>query len=393
MRAKVSEPWKEWIPGVLSRNQIRQLCEAEVLIGNIKQESLDASALDLTLSDEAYQLTGGSVKPPSEARGTYSRFISRNGYAKVISPVRDGAYLLEKQKTYVFRLNEKLGRGIDDARIFGQATAKSSIGRVDVLARLIVDGMDTYERFGPTCVQHQDGGMYLEITPMTFNVLVREGCSLSQLRLCYGDFGDVEIRSELLYETVGAPNGCLTISLENELIGGLKAAAFSAVPKQDDAVPLWEDKTLQKKDPWRFWKLVPVGSDQRMKIEKDEFYLFKSKEEVNVPAGIAIYCRASDETIGEMRIHYAGFVHPFFGRRRDDGSIGTPLMFEVRGHQVDVSLAHGEKLANLVFFRMSEDAQEGPKSDYERQSLKLSKFFSNWPEKLKETDHGAVEPA
>ena len=35
---------------------------------------------------------------------------------------------------------------------YGQATAKSSVGRLDVLARLIVDGMDHYEAFHPQAI-------------------------------------------------------------------------------------------------------------------------------------------------------------------------------------------------------------------------------------------------
>ena len=115
-----------------------------------------------------------------------------------------------------------------------------------------------------------------------------------------------------------------------------------------------------------------------------------------MPAGIAIYCRASDETIGEMRIHYAGFVHPYFGLRRSDKTKGTPLIFEVRGHQVQVSLADKEKMANLIFYRMSEDAEaptEGEKGsdEYGDQDLKLSKFFNPWPKKLKRNSDGTVE--
>jgi dCTP deaminase len=100
-----------------------------------------------------------------------------------------------------------------------------------------------------------------------------------------------------------------------------------------------------------------------------------------VPKGIAVYCRAIDETIGEMRIHYAGFVHPFFGLDRGDGTRGTPLIFEVRGHDVDANLIHGEKMARMTFYRMSEDAvpdQDTNKQAYNEQTLKLSTFFGDW---------------
>jgi hypothetical protein len=78
-------------------------------------------------------------------------------------------------------------------------------------------------------------------------------------------------------------------------------------------------------------------------------------------------------------------VHPVFGRNRSDGKLGTPLIFEVRGHDIDVNLKHGEKLARLTFYRMSEDAVEEEKGKlegkvdvYKEQTLKLSSFFGEW---------------
>jgi dCTP deaminase len=117
-----------------------------------------------------------------------------------------------------------------------------------------------------------------------------------------------------------------------------------------------------------------------------------------VPAGVAVYGRAIDETIGEMRIHYAGFVHPFFGTKRQDGRIGTPLIFEVRGHDVNVVLKHGEKMAGLIFYRMSEDAKEKTKEEtrkkptFMNQDLTLSNYFAKWPEELSSNADGTVFP-
>ncbi len=130
-----------------------------------------------------------------------------------------------------------------------------------------------------------------------------------------------------------------------------------------------------------------------MALKQNEFYILRSKERLALPAGVAAYCRAIDETIGEMRIHYAGFVHPFFGRDRKDGTVGTPLIFEVRGHDVEVSLADAEIMAKLLFYRMSKDAVKGQPSPYDDQELKLSAFFRDWPEKLKQNVDGSVQAA
>ncbi len=58
-----------------------------------------------------------------------------------------------------------------------------------------------------------------------------------------------------------------------------------------------------------------------------------------------------------------------------------------------MNLRHGERLAHLVLYRMSEDAQPDDEGTYDQQELKLSKFFNNWPQKLRLLDEdGTVEP-
>lgn len=389
------KPWEGWIPGVLSDSQVGELCKLGFIQGvENQEEALGYSSFDLSLSAIAFQMNDGSVKP---SHLDYEDVLRDRKLAKEFPPT-DGVFTLAAKTTYVFKLRERL-HDLADSRIYGQATAKSSVGRVDVLARLIVDGMDTYESFNPTRLKGRSGNMYLEITPITFSVKVKAGICLTQLRLFYGKPADVEIRSEELYKTVltgpGAADGSLTVNLENEQWGRLPVAAFCATGEasKDDAVPLWVEGG-KRCDPCRYWRFRE-SSNKRLKIEKDQFYIIRSKERISLPRGIAIYCRASDETIGEMRIHYAGFVHPFFGLGRRNNQ-GTPLIFEVRGHQVDVSLGNEEKMANLQFYRMSEDCVEKPgkKSPYDEQSLKLSDFFDKWPKKLRRVGNdGSVEAA
>lgn len=384
-------PWKHWIPGVLNRDQIKELCnEGLVNVGKLQNDALDESAIDLHLSGEAYQMRNGSVKPSSSYH--YSWFLKRKNLSRKLPRRKDGVYTLKSKETYVFKLQERLEKELGVAGFHGQATAKSSIGRVDVLARLIVDGMDTYESFNPAGLNKGSGEMYLEITPMTFDVRVREGKSLSQLRLFYGDPEDVRIKGNELLQTVfpgvANPDGALRVDLTHEKIGGESAAAFCARSPGGKIPPvcLWESRALA--DPSDYWTLVKSDDAGRLEIEKNKFYILRSKEKISLPEGIAIYCRAIDETIGEMRIHYAGFVHPCFGTNRSDKKEGTPLIFEVRGHQVNVSLADGERMANLIFYRMSKDSPKNQQADsgehrrrksgYNDQTLQLSKFFKAW---------------
>jgi dCTP deaminase len=389
-------PWDDWTPGVLSKSQARKLCEAGHISGISKlEEAMDHSALDLTLSNECYFMDSGAVKPFGPR---YKHLITQQRLAQRLEPRTDGTFLLKERETYLFKLAERL-EDLDHSGIHGQATAKSSVGRVDVLARLIVDGMDGYESFSPEKVGN--GDLYLEVTPLTFPVSVKEGISLTQLRFFYGSPRDCEIRGREAYKTFikgsTSDDGTLSVDLTPTDICGHSIVAFRAhneADREDAAIPLW--KGGSHPDPCRFWRFVRCDQNNRLSLQKNLFYILRSKERIALPGGVAVYCRAIDETFGEMRIHYAGFVHPFFGRTRSDNTIGTPLIFEVRGHDVHVSLKDAEKMARLTFYRMSEDAESAANPErkfYENQTLQLSKFFGEWPERVTIDEDGTVTPA
>jgi dCTP deaminase len=294
----------------------------------------------------------------------------------------------------VFKLKERLSTKLKDSNIHGQATAKSSVGRVDVLARLIVDGMHNYEGFDASTWKEGNGAMFLEITPMTFPVRVKVGRSLSQLRLFQGRPEHSEMHGKELYSAVLVPDGgssaddCLRVDLKNVRVGGQKAAAFRAKIENEAPVNLWVQKDkkgnpVNRPDPDHYWE-PQTSKDGHFRVTHRNFYILRSKERMKLPRGVCVYCRANDETIGEMRIHYAGFAHPYFGHPTKPHQLpGTPLIFEVRGHDVDVVLNDNEPLARLQFYRMSQDCKHPPDpkklSPYNDQTLKLSQFFDDFP--------------
>jgi dCTP deaminase len=388
-------PWRDWIPGVLSKPQVRRLIDDNYVtnVGSLKQ--LDYSSIDVRVSDEAYQFVGGCVKPFGR---DYLSTLKKINLVVPLSRQTGGEYLLSSRKSYLFRIEERITE-LHDSPIFGMATAKSSVGRLDVLARLIVDGMDEYEGFDPNRISN--GDMYLEVTPMTFDVLVRPKTALTQLRLFKCEPRDSQIRARALADTVltGSKIGSdatLSADLTPDLVSGREVVAFSASLNQPGTtpVPMWKavSEDLMPK-PWEHWKFEFADQNGRLRIKKDQFYIIRSYEKIWLPSGVAVYCRASDETIGEMRIHYAGFVHPFFGVGRKDGQRGTPLIFEVRGHDIDVSLRHCEKMARLEFYRMSQDCDsESQSGAYDDQTLKLSSFFAPWPSAVDCGSDGTVIP-
>ena len=146
-------PWQEdhWLPGVLSKEQVKKLIDRAYLNGVSNfEKAADYSAIDLTLSDHGYKMTSGAIKPCGSQEKNYCSFLHDSKYAQELSPDEEGCFKLKKHECYVFQLAERLTTDkLNGSNIFGMATAKSSVGRVDVIARLIIDGMRQYEYFDP----------------------------------------------------------------------------------------------------------------------------------------------------------------------------------------------------------------------------------------------------
>jgi dCTP deaminase len=87
-----------------------------------------------------------------------------------------------------------------------------------------------------------------------------------------------------------------------------------------------------------------------------------------------------DSSIGELRIHYAGFFDPGFGYGVSDLT-GTRAVLEVRAHEVPFLIEHGQIVARLAYMRLLKAPEKvygvGIGSSYQRQSLTLSKQFKS----------------
>lgn len=384
-------PWSDWIPGALSKKQLVKLC-SEGFIRDVEnpEAATGSSSIDLHLTNKVFELIEGSVKPFFQEQ--YFEALQNKSLLKPVT-LHNGTFHLKKRKTYLVKLKESLSQNLRDKKIYGQATAKSSIGRVDVLVRMIIDGMSGYDVFEP---DHMfEGDMFVEITPISFDVRIKKGIALAQLRLFYGEPRDAKVRGQTINETclLNSDNAddLLSVTLEPHVIGGLEVSAFEGGQKSQDVIlDLWKQPAGQRPKPWEFFRFLKA-SDERLLLKPGAFYLLRSKERLTLPSGIAVYCRAIDETLGEMRIHYAGFAHPWFGRNRGDHR-GTPLIFEVRAHDVPMVLRHGEKMARLTFYRMSAEVERPDPRPYDAQELRVSNLFEDFPSELVLGKDGHVGP-
>ena len=262
----------------------------------------------------------------------------------------DRGAVLERGCVYIAELQERLAL---PAGVSARANPKSSTGRVDVFVRLLSDAGafdDVAEGY--------HGPAYIEIAPQTFSVLARRGTRLNQLRLKRG------ATRRLRTENVG-------VDLSSG-VAGFRARRHAPVVDLDR-----EDGH----DPRLYWEpLVP--RDGQLLLDPGEFYILASKEAVEIPILEAAEMTPIDPSVGEFRVHYAGFFDPGFGTDEAHGK-GSRGVLEVRSHETPFILEDGQTVARLVYEPLTERPTRlygDLGSHYQRQGLKLSKHFKIWGE-------------
>ena len=170
-----------WAPGALCKSQMEVLIKNNIITGRNASELIDDtdhSSMDLRLTDEAYLLKAGTIKPTGVS---FHEILQDENLAKKINLEED--YLcLWKTHTYIIKLKERFKpNDFKKYRIYAQATAKGTVGRLDIVARLIVDGMNEYEYLDPD-EKNLTGDFYLEITPITFHIHAKPGDKITQIR-------------------------------------------------------------------------------------------------------------------------------------------------------------------------------------------------------------------
>jgi dCTP deaminase len=371
--------------GVLNDRLIAKLVDDGVIRGisrlEVEKEG-PSSTLDLQLSDEGWELAG-TFKPKSEqAHEEIEHLVDKHAIRK-LNQLEEGE-VLHPEKVYLIKLKQALNLK-SNLNLYAQASGKSSIGRLDVLTRLLINNEPVYDvvRSG------YQGDLFVEVIPLSFPILVKKGYSLNQIRFFHGEPSQGLLSPEtlqafsgttpLILDQDGHPKikdvHKLSIDLSSVKIQGKDTCAF--VAKDDPNLDPIDFTKRGHYDPTRYWDPIsPVK--ESITMEKDSFYILRSKERFCLPEDVAVRCIAYTENLGETRIHYAGFAHPWFARRNGGGGRkGAPLIFEVRCHSFPVLARDGEEFARIEFYKMACPTRV-TNPDYDPQELKLSKCFRDW---------------
>jgi dCTP deaminase len=362
--------------GVLPSQEIEKLVHAGYITAKteIASDQIQPASIDLRLGPVAYRVRASFLP------GKHSTVSSTIAELRMHDIDLTRPAVLEKGCVYIVPLMEELHL---PRKTSGKANPKSTTGRLDIFTRLITDYCDEFERVQAG----YRGKLYVEIVPRTFSIVIREGTKLNQLRLVRGDLsdesdkklGELDKEKLLVFSEDDTPRQAnisegLRISIDLQGSNGSEIVGY----KTKSHTPLIDLSKIDYYDPLEFWEPIKRPENKRIILNPDDFYILLSKEKIRIPPDFAAEMVAYDPSVGEFRIHYAGFFDPGFGYGKDDIK-GTPAVLEVRSHEVPFLLENGQIVGRLVYEQLLSipDKIYGINigSSYQCQGLSLSKQF------------------
>ncbi len=351
--------------GSLTYSDYLDLYKSRIILSdNFDSNQIQPSSLDLSLSNECYEIKFSFLSAKSKVRDKLQDLI-----IKEIN--LDNQHTFEINKTYLVKLNEKLNL---KNHIFGHCNPKSSTGRLDIFCRTIVDFSDEYEKIP----KNYKGEIFLEITTRSFNINFKSGDKLNQLRLVYNDhkyLKDSDLTKLHLRDELVLFNKNNNFKIENglkvsvNLNGKSKLIAYSAKLN----TPVINFNKINHYKVENFWDPI-YSNNNSIIIEKNKFYILRSKEKIRIPAFLAGEMIPYDTGIGDFRAHYAGFFDPGFGDPN-----GSYAVLEVKTNELPFILEDGQTIARIKYEKLNKKSNivygNDIKSNYQNQELKLSKHF------------------
>jgi dCTP deaminase len=343
----------------------------------IGDDQIQPASIDLRLGEVAYRVRASFLPGSRESVGDKLNQLSMRRI-----DLTSGA-ILEKDCVYIVPLCESLSLR---KRTSADANPRSSIGRLDVFARLITDGGTEFDRVR----EGYKGPLYAEVSPRAFSILVHSGSRLMQLRIRRGSpsFSDTALRRldqevrllegpAALRGREGIRNGlAFTVDVSGDEESGI--VGYKA-RRHTDVIDV--DHTFHY-DPHDFWEAVYPHRSTRDRrgvvLDPNDFYILATREAVTIPPLHAAKMLPYDTFVGEFRVHFAGFFDPGFGTS-ETGGTGSRAVLEVRSHEVPFLIEDGQVLGRLLYERLiaRPDKLYGRAigSSYQSQGLALSKVF------------------
>jgi dCTP deaminase len=361
--------------GVLPAQNIQELIRAERITADVPIDDgqIQPASMDLRLGPVAYRVQASFLP------GRYATVIDRIRALQMAELDLSIPAVLEKGCIYIVPVLERLNLPAD---MSARANPKSTTGRLDIFTRLITDYGIEFEQVPAG----YSGQLYVEIVSRTFTVILGQGTKLNQLRFIRGKPGSHDSVVTALHEEEVLVYTDEESPAKAQIDKGLKISMSLQGDATSDVVAYKARKNSPALDLSKvnyypadeFWDAVREPKNKAIILDPGDFYILGSKERVRVPPQFAAEMVAFDPSMGEFRIHYAGFFDPGFGYGISDIK-GTRAVLEVRAHEVPFLVEDGQIVGRLHYMRLLSRPEKiyglNIGSSYQSQVLALSKQF------------------
>jgi len=370
--------------GILPSQAIREMVEAGDIVGSllrpIEPDQIQPASIDLRLGDFAYPVDTSFL--PGKDLTVLEKLRRLDPDVESVKLDLSKGDVLEKGRIYVIPLLETVNLRTSELTAF--SNPKSSTGRLDILTRLLADRATHFDQLE----ERYRGGLYLEVAPRSFSVVVRTGTRLNQLRFSRtrgegakaipaADWNQLLDEGQIV-DSVPADRKRGVLPFTVDLEGSRTEGEVLGYRAKKYAKRI--DLDRRDYDPLEFWEPIMFHKSSPLILVPDEFYVLMTREAIAVPPDYAAEMMPYDTRAGEFRVHYAGFFDPGIGwdlkTKRAGSSRGV---LEVRSHEVPFLLEHGQTVGWLRYERMAarpDMLYGGVGSNYQGQGLKLSKHFA-----------------
>jgi len=362
----------------LGSAEIRNLVkEGRIISPDFDENRIQPSSFEPTIDDFVFRLNKGIFRT-NEKETVRTSLIKTPAYTRERMDIRKGG-ILSKGFDYLVPLREKIILNLDEQI---KSSPKSSLGRIFLNTRLCIDYSSGYDELTDTAKPGTALDLWLLVQPLAFDVIVKPGLSLNQMRFFKGYDSMLNSREvieefrkkPLLYvergeKLVAAKHSIsdslmIHLDLKGKHTGGI--VGLKALPNSD-SIDLSSEELC---DTQRFFEPIKARKGT-ISIDPGENYLLVSEEFIKIPehlnGELAVYT-----SIGiNGPVHFAGFF--------DNGFEGNGVL-EVRSNETTkMSLTHGMPISKLNLFRtLNADKSygEGIGSSYKGQAgIRTAKYF------------------
>lgn len=238
---------------------------------------------------------------------------------------------------------------------FGLLSPKSSIGRMDISVKSFTKSTDLYNIVLPGTKDI----LYLEIVSNSFNITNLPEC-LIQLSVIYiNEF----IRDQNIISIYNN-----TLLYDKQYILHIDISKYYRAKDTCSSI----DMNSHSNNSDEFFTMFE-SSDNYEQLEKNKFYIFATKEKINIPNNYSGEMMPFTHMIGEFRVHYAGFFDPGFGSNG-----GNVAVLEIRPYE-NVIVKDGQSICVLNYYENAEIPEKiygSLDNNYnEQKNIVLAKYF------------------